>query len=665
MGIVSAIPEKCKRCYACVRECPAKAIKVVGGQALVVEDRCIACGNCVKVCAQNAKRIEDGTAPVHAMLAGDKPVFACIAPSFPAAFNMLAPGKVLAAIHRLGFAEVWSVAFGAELVAREYAGIFEERRKTGAPLIATPCPAVVAYVEKYMPTLRSALAPVVSPMIAAARAIRYRHGYNVHIVFIGPCIAKKNEITDPYVVGTVDSVLTYRELMNMMEDAGIEPDELEEIGFDGPKSCIGWSFPLSGGLLRTSGISTDILDNNVLTTEGKDRALLALSELAEGRSCARFLDILFCEGCINGPKMLNDLGVFARKELLANYVNDRGNWATEEEFEESLEEFRDVHLGRAFTRQNVALAQPSEEEIARALAEMKKFSPDDQLNCGACGYPTCREKAIAVCQGLAEASMCLPYLVEELEDTCRQLQESHNELAAAQQRLVQSERMASMGQLSAGVAHEINNPLGTILIYSQMLLRQIRDMDPIAPDLQMIANEATRCKGIVRGLLDFARQSRVSKAPTDLAGLINAVMVIMGPRAEAANVRLFTDIRNGLPTMMLDKDQIKQMLVNLVGNGIDAIPNGGAVTVRAYLKPHDAAVAIEVADNGVGIAEENLSKLFTPFFTTKEMGKGTGLGLAIAYGIVKMHSGDISAQSEEGKGTTFTVCLPVGTAPPS
>jgi signal transduction histidine kinase len=166
-------------------------------------------------------------------------------------------------------------------------------------------------------------------------------------------------------------------------------------------------------------------------------------------------------------------------------------------------------------------------------------------------------------------------------------------------------------------------------------------------------------------LLDFARQSRVSKAPTDLAGLINAVMVIMGPRAEAANVRLLTDIRDGLPTMMIDKDQIKQMLVNLVGNGIDAIPKGGAVTARAYLKLGDATVAIEVADNGVGIPEENVSKLFTPFFTTKEMGKGTGLGLAIAYGIVKMHSGDISAQSEEGKGTTFTVCLPVGTAPPS
>ena len=660
MGIVSGIPEKCKRCYACVRECPAKAIKVVSGQAFVIEERCIACGNCVKVCAQNAKRIEDSTEAVWEMLRGDRPVFACIAPSFPAAFNMDSPGKVLSGVRKLGFAAVWTVAFGAELVGREYARLFEERRKSGRPIIASPCPAVVAYVEKYMPTLREALAPVVSPMIATARAIRFRHGHDVHIVFIGPCIAKKNEIRDPFVVGTVDSVLTYKELTSMFEAAEIALSDLPERSFDGPRSCVGWSFPLSGGLLRTAGIKTDILDNDLLTTEGKDRSLTALGELAGGTNHARFFDVLFCEGCINGPKMLNDLGVFARKELVANFVNDRRNWASEDEFAQSLEEFRELHLGRAFARQDVELRQPIEDEIAEALRAMKKFAPEDQLNCGACGYPTCREKAIAVCQGLAEASMCLPYLVEELEATCVELQDSHRELESAHQRLVQSERMASMGQLSAGVAHEINNPLGTVLIYSHMLLRQIKDADPIRADLQMIANEAQRCKGIVRGLLDFARQSRVTKTPTELAALANEVAVLMTPRAEAAGVRVWADMPGDLPIMMIDRDQIKQMLLNLVGNGIDAIANAGDVCIKAYVMPAGNSVAIEVKDNGVGIPEENLSKLFTPFFTTKEMGKGTGLGLAIAYGIVKMHSGDINAQSQEGQGTTFTVCLPVG-----
>src|SRR5208282_2149569 len=149
-----------------------------------------------------------------------------------------------------------------------------------------------------------------------------------------------------------------------------------------------------------------------------------------------------------------------------------------------------------------------------ALRAMKKFKPEDEFNCGSCGYSTCREKAIAMCHGLAEAEMCLPYLVEELEATCKNLALSHTELASAQQRLVQTERLASMGQLSAGVAHEINNPLGTILLYSHLLLKRFRDGDPLQADLQMIVGEATRCKDIVRGLLNFARQSRVSKSAT-------------------------------------------------------------------------------------------------------------------------------------------------------
>lgn len=666
MGTVSTIPEKCKRCYACVRECPAKAIKVEHGQALVIEQRCIGCGNCVKVCTQNAKAIRDSIEEVTLLLADTHPAFACLAPSFPAAFNTIAPGKLITAIRRLGFREVWSVAFGAELVAREYAKLFAGASLSGPSIIATPCPALVAYVEKYIPQLRSSLAPVVSPMIAVARAMRYRNGADISIVFIGPCIAKKDEINDPYVVGQVDSVLTYRELAQLLDKAGIDPDALEETDFDGPKSQYGGSFPLSGGLLKTAGVKSDILDNEIVVAEGKERALVALEELAEGKSHARFLDVLFCEGCISGPRMLNDLGLHARKEILADYVNRTRSDISAADFERWMTEYERVHLGRSFSRQNLLLPIPAEEDIQRALGEMKKFRPEDQLNCGACGYPSCREKAIAVCQGLAEASMCLPYLVEELEDTCEQLESSRRELESAQQRLVHTERLASMGQLSAGVAHEINNPLGTVLIYSHMLLKQLRADEASRADIEMIVNEATRCKRIVRGLLDFARQSRVSKAPTDPAALVHEVMVLMTPRAREKGVQLDTEIAQGLPTMMLDPDQIKQMLVNLVGNAIDAITDSqGRIITRVFRRGNDGPLILEVEDNGVGIPQEHLDRLFTPFFTTKEIGKGTGLGLAIAYGIVKMHSGDIGAQSEMGKGTKFTVSLPVEAAPTS
>lgn len=659
MSIVTTISEKCKRCYTCVRECPAKAIKVENGQAAVIEERCITCGNCVKVCAQQAKLIEDSTKEAGRLLAGKEPVFACLAPSFPAAFYPEDPGKLIAAIRKLGFSEVWEVAFGAELISREYTKLLKKSLRSRSNVICSPCPAITSYVEKYMPSLHDIIAPIVSPMIAVARAIKQRHGSGVGIVFIGPCIAKKNEIRDPNVAGTVDTVLTFKELLGMIDIAGITLDELKESDFDGPRSYFGRSFALSGGLLKTAGLSTDILENNILITEGKERVLASLEELAQGKTKAILFDVLFCEGCINGPKMLNNLSVFARKEIVADFANKQNRYTKQRDFVEALREFEDLSLSRSFTREAVSLPQPTEQEIAQALASMKKFTPEDQLNCGACGYLTCREKAIAVGQGLAEAEMCLPYLVEELEATCDRLQKSHLELASAQDRLVQTERLASMGQISAGVAHEINNPLGTVLIYSHMLLKECKDGDARKEDLRMIVNEATRCKSIMHGLLDFARQSRTSKTKTMLSALIGEVVSIMSVPAEANGVCITCDIQDDLPAMIIDANQIKQLVINIVQNGIDSIENRGEVSINVCLNQEGDGVEIRVTDNGSGISEDNLAELFAPFFTTKEVGKGTGLGLSIAHGIAKMHSGDISVESEPGRGTTFYIRIPL------
>ena len=187
--------------------------------------------------------------------------------------------------------------------------------------------------------------------------------------------------------------------------------------FDGPSARLGRSIPISGGLLRAAGIDADILQNSVLVTEGKDRVLPVFHELAEGKSRARVLDVLFCEGCINGPKMTNSMSVFARKELLTDHINELNGSMAGEDMREALSEFDQVDLSREFRDEAVILPQPTEAEIAVALGKMRKFGPEDQLNCGSCGYPSCRDKAVAVCQGFAEVSMCLPYLVEELEGT--------------------------------------------------------------------------------------------------------------------------------------------------------------------------------------------------------------------------------------------------------
>ena len=708
MGIVSTIPEKCRRCYACVRECPVKAIKVIAGQATVIAEQCIACGNCVKVCTQKAKRIEDATMLVARMLErgehkspgyGSTPyvgaksveyvgaksagyvgaksagyvgaVFACIAPSFPVAFPQVSPGRIVSALRRLGFAQVWEVAFGAELISKEYTQLAQGAIRNGQAVVSTPCPAIVSYVRKYMPALYDGLAPVVSPMIAVARAIRHRHGSGVRVVFIGPCIAKKAEIKDPFVQGTVDAVLTYEELLAMFDAAGIRPEAEAPSAFDGPAANLGRSLPISGGLLRAAGFDADILQNSVLVTEGKDRVLPALKELAEGKSKTRVLDVLFCEGCINGPKMTNTMSVFARKEMLTDHINENTRSMADRDMAESLSEFLTVDLSRGFSEQTVTLPQPSEEDILEALRRMRKFGPEDQLNCGSCGYPSCREKAVAVCQGFAEVGMCLPYLVEELESTLSTLQRSHQ---ATQDKLVQTERLASMGQISAGVAHEINNPLSTILLYSHLLLKAHREGDPESEDIQMIVNEAIRCRSIMRGLLDFARQSRVVKTATDLGLLVQDLVDSMNMKLGDGPVRVKGVIEEGMPKVLLDAEQVRQMLVNLVQNGIDAVEAnsaaGGAgdrsagyvgeVTVSAGLSESRDLAVLRVKDSGCGMPPDVLKDIFTPFYTTKQLGKGTGMGLSIVYGVVKMHAGDISVDSEVGKGTSFLVRIPIG-----
>ena len=662
MSIVSTIPEKCRRCYACVRECPAKAIKVIAGQATVIAEQCVACGNCVKVCTQKAKRIEDATMLVSRMLEEGQKSFAIIAPSFPAAFAETSPGRIVAALRRLGFAQVWEVAFGAELVSREYARLARQAILGGQTMVSTPCPAIVSYVQKYLPRLRGSLAHVVSPMIATARAIRGKFGSGIRIVFIGPCIAKKAEIKDPFVQGIVDAALTYEELLSLFAVAGIRPEEEEPAELDGPRAYLGRSIPISGGLLRAAGIDADILQNNVLVTEGKDRVLPVFRELSEGKSRARVLDVLFCEGCINGPKMANSLSVFARKEILTDFINEQNRGMSGDDINDSLGEFDQVDLSRDFREDAVVLPQPTEAEITVALQKMRKFGPEDQLNCGSCGYASCRDKAVAVCQGLAEVTMCLPYLVEELESTLSVLQRSHQ---ATQDKLVQTERLASMGQISAGVAHEINNPLSTILLYSHMLLKAHRDGDPESEDIQMIVSEANRCRTIMRGLLDFARQSRVVKTPTDLGRLVRDLADALNLKLDPAVVSVQCDTAPRLPLLMLDSDQVRQMLVNLAQNGIDAVEEtgrtdgSGRVTIGACLSAAGDMVHLSVHDNGCGMPPDVVKEIFTPFYTTKQLGKGTGMGLSIVYGVVKMHAGDITVDSDPGKGTRFLVRIPI------
>jgi signal transduction histidine kinase/iron only hydrogenase large subunit-like protein len=630
---------------------------VEDGQAKVVAERCIACGSCIKVCRQEAKAIRDSTAAVKDLFWNSPEIIACLAPSFPAAFPQAKPGQIITAVRNLGFTEVMEVAFGADLVAKAHA---RWAKKTGDKLcISSPCPSLVLYIKKYFPSLVDHLAPIVSPMVAMGRVIKRSLRPGAKVVFIGPCIAKKEEIEDPEVAGDVDAVLTFVELDRMFQEAGLVPERLPESSSDGPLPRLGRIFPVPGGLLRSAAMKEDVCQNRILVTEGKEACTQILNEILEGSVEAKFMDLLFCEGCINGPGFPNDLSFFSRKELVARYVQSRLNAEGEDRHRADMRKFSRVPLKRSFSPEDRRLTTPSPDIIREILRRTNKVHPEDELNCGACGYASCQEKASAVYWGLAENEMCLPYLIDQLEENLSRLAQSHKDLRETQQQLIQSEKMASVGQLAAGVAHEINNPLGTILLYSHMILEKLEQKDSRREELDTIAKEATRCRDIVRGLLDFARQRKLQVENVDVNRILEEGLSLVAAQPAFQKVEIAKTLDPCLPATEGDPSQLKEVFLNILSNAGEAMPEGGRVTVVSRFRETGSnPIEIMIRDTGQGIPQENLNKLFMPFFTTKKIGQGTGLGLAIAYGIVKMHRGAIEVQSKVGEGTTFWVKLP-------
>jgi iron only hydrogenase large subunit-like protein/nitrogen-specific signal transduction histidine kinase len=648
--LVYTIKELCRTCYTCVRECPAKAIRIVGGQAEVIDGRCIVCGNCTKVCSQGAKVFLNTTDRVAKLLENESKVAAIVAPSFPAEFSELQDHMVLAGmIKALGFTYVAEVSFGADLVADRYKKLVSENKNF---YISSDCPSIVNYVKYYHPGLVDNLAPVVSPMVAMGRVIREKYGKDTRIVFVGPCIAKKAESAE------IDEAITYTELREMLTVKGITPENSKKVDFDPPIGGRGAIFPVARGLLQTAKISDNAITGNIIAAEGRIDFQGALKEFEAGLIVNQHMELLCCEGCIMGPGLSKNGKQYNRRSLVSSYASSKKEYIDSEAWQLAFDEFSDLDLSARYKPDDHRIEEVDEKEVNEVLSKMGKKTKKDQLDCGACGYETCVEHAIAIKKGIAEVEMCLPYTIEKLHKSVKDLALSNEKLSSMKQALKQSEKLAHMGQLSAGIAHELNNPLGVVIMYSNILLEESKPGEPFSEDLKLIVEQAARCKKIVGGLLNFARKNQVNHQLVSIKELVNhSLESLIVPEKIKINI---TDLCTN-PHAMLDSEQMVQVLTNLIKNAFDAIPSDGTIDIK--LEDTLSDVLITIRDSGTGIKEEDRAKIFEPFFTTKGIGHGTGLGLATAYGVVKMHKGQITAESNNDPakgptGTSFKISLP-------
>ena len=397
MDCLTLKKSNCKNCYKCIRHCPVKAIRFSGNQAHIIGNECILCGHCFVVCPQNAKEIASEVEKVKVLIHSGEPVYVSLAPSFVANYEGVGIGAMREALQKLGFADVEETAIGATMVKNEYERMIEKEKRD--IIISSCCHSINLLIQKYFPSLLPYLANVLSPMQAHCSDIKKRHP-EAKTVFIGPCVAKKDEAQ--HYEGIVDAVLTYEELTEWLSGEGIELKK----EMDSNRESRARFFPTTGGILKTMKLNQP--DYDYMAIDGVENCIAALKDIEQGNIHHAFIEMSSCVGsCVGGPVMEKYHPSPVREYLaVANYAGDK-------DFE--VEQPNQEDIRKYFSEIEIKNKVPTDAEIAETLRKMGKISKRDELNCGSCGYNTCREKAIAILQGKAEVSMCLPYLQKKAE----------------------------------------------------------------------------------------------------------------------------------------------------------------------------------------------------------------------------------------------------------
>jgi iron only hydrogenase large subunit-like protein len=399
MVVINFSKTNCQNCYSCVRSCPVKAIKVNKGQAEVMESRCIACGLCLHVCPRNAKKIQSELELVKKYFKKNYKVAVSLAPSYLSVFGEHS-SKVVSLLRKLGFTYIEETIVGAEVVTKHYE-LYKDQNLNKA-CITSCCPSVNLLIEKHYPQNIRNLIPVISPMVCHSRSLKAKYGNDIKVVFIGPCLSKKLEGTDEI---SVDAVLTFDELMSWIEDEKLSFNDLEEIPID--VTNVNYSqYPVVGGITK------HFTNKQVIHVDGIEECIKMLEEINLGKFSDYLIEMSSCRhSCVGGSAMPNDgISVFERKMRIEKYKQAFPHNETEHSINIDT-----IPLTRKFYNKSSNLKQPNNIELETILYSMGKYTSNDQLNCGTCGYKTCKQKAVAIFNNMAEANMCLPFLKNKAE----------------------------------------------------------------------------------------------------------------------------------------------------------------------------------------------------------------------------------------------------------
>ena len=466
----------CRNSYSCVRVCPVNAIEVRPQKPhpTIIPERCIGCGLCYVSCSPHAIEFRDSKEEVKKLLSSDRKTAALIEPSIASEFDDITDyRKFVAMIRALGFDYVHEVSFGVDLIAAKYVDLFSKAE--GKYYITANCPAIVKLIEKYHPELTPNLAPLVSPMIATAMVVKELYGPEVATVEIGPCIDAKDEARLYKSGKLVNSVLTFIELRELFDESGIQERLVKMSEFDPPYGYWGALYPVPAGIIQAAGIKRDMVSGKVITASGKEDILEAINDYDKYiDTIHHHFNLFFCHGCLLGPGMEHHKERFRRRALVSRYTEKRINLLDKDRWQKDMDRWLKLDLTRSFTPDDQRIPEPPEEAVNEVLKIIGKHNQDEKLDCGACGYKSCRDFASTVAKGLAIPEMCHTYNLRNKQEYIETLRQTNRKLAETKKALKESEELAQREkEIAQSTSDMMNNmleklPTGVVIVDSSL-----------------------------------------------------------------------------------------------------------------------------------------------------------------------------------------------------